>query len=128
MIAWFVVILILGSFQNFFSKYTYVAEHVLATPNFWFYVLLTCVIGLIPVTMFRSLTADLCPTRLHVIRSDKSDEIGEEEKLGGLKSRPSVKRSGYAYSHTKGFAKLIISGRIFGLSRDAMEKERIKRM
>ncbi|KAL5481606.1 hypothetical protein EMCRGX_G021801 [Ephydatia muelleri] len=128
MIAWFVVILILGSFLNFFSKYTYVAEHVLATPNFWFYAVLACVIGLFPVITYRTLIADLYPTRLHVIRHDKSDEIGQEEKPGGIKSRPSVKRSGYAYSHTKGFAKLIVSGRIFGLSKKAVEQERMSRV
>eukprot|EP00731_Ephydatia_muelleri_P016058 Em0009g482a len=128
MIAWFVVILILGSFLNFFSKYTFVAEHVLATPNFWFYAVLACVIGLFPVITYRTLIADLYPTRLHVIRHDKSDEIGQEEKPGGIKSRPSVKRSGYAYSHTKGFAKLIVSGRIFGLSKKAVEQERMSRV
>ena len=128
MAAWFVVILILGSFPNFFSKYTHVAEQVLATPNFWFYALLACAIAIIPVVTYRTLIADLFPTRLNTILRDKSDEIEQEPKKGISKGRPSVKRSGYAFSYTKGFAKLITSGRIFGLSKNTVEIERTARL
>ena len=128
MAVWFVVILILGSFPNFFSKYTFVAEQVLATPNFWFYLLLACAIGIIPVVVYRTLISDLFPSQLNFIRLEKSDEIQLDKKTGLSKSRPFIKRSGYAFSHTKGFAKLIVGGRIFGLSQSAVEKERTQRM
>ena len=75
------VILILGSFPNFFSKYTHVAEQVLATPNFWFYALRACAIAIIPVVTYRTLIADLFPTRLNTILRDKLDEIEQKESL-----------------------------------------------
>lgn len=128
--SWFVVILVTGASYNFFffSRYIYVARYVLATPNFWFYLPLACVIALFPVIAVRTFSLDMFPKRLNRLLIDTTDEIVEEYPLvTSLKKKPSVRRSGYAFAQIRGFGQLITSGFIFGMSKKEVEKERVAR-
>lgn len=126
MVSWFVVILITGASINFFffSRYTFVAQYVLATPNFWFYLPLACVIALFPVIAVRTFSLDRFPKRLNRLQIDMSDRITEDIAKSTPRNKSSVRRSGYAFAQIRGFGQLITSGYIFGLSKKEVEEER----
>jgi len=86
--------------------------------TFWFVVLLTTVVCILPVVAYRFYKIDVTPTltdRARLLqRSDrklKKSESGLPRPFSGRRSRRSV-RSGYAFSHAEGFGRLITSGRI----------------
>eukprot|EP00731_Ephydatia_muelleri_P034005 Em0044g25a len=126
MVSWFVVIFITGASINFFffSRYTFVAQYVLATPNFWFYLPLACVIALFPVIAVRTFSLDRFPKQLNRLQIDKSDRIREDISTNVGRDGSSVRRSGYAFAQIRGFGQLITSGYIFGLSKKEVEEER----
>ncbi|XP_023324671.1 phospholipid-transporting ATPase ID [Eurytemora carolleeae] len=105
---------------NWFFKGIYVGSLLTAMSDhtFWFVVLLTTVILILPVVAWRFFNVDVRPTladkaRL-VQRSNrlkKKGESGIPRPFSGRRSRRSV-RSGYAFSHSEGFGRLITSGRI----------------
>lgn len=90
------------------------------TANFWFTLLLTVVIILIPVVAERFYYVDTRPTLTDKVRLQQ--KIGKIRKLAGVRilrrrstlrqSQRSVGRSGYAFSHQEGFGELITSGSI----------------
>ena len=132
--SWFVVILVTGASVNFFffSRYIFVAQYVLATPNFWFYLPLACAVALFPVIAIRTFSLDRFPKRLNHLQLDKADQLedGYAEVYAltnSMKRTPSVRRSGYAFSQMRGFGQLITSGFIFGMSKKDVEKERMER-
>jgi len=103
-----------------FFDYTYsgTAVNVMGTANYWFTVLLTVSILLIPILTERFYYIDTRPTL--------TDKVRMKQKIGQLKSRSgarivrrasttrrsqrSVGRSGYAFAHQEGFGKLIMDG------------------
>lgn len=90
------------------------------TANFWFTLLLTVVIILIPVVAERFYYVDTRPTLTDKVRLQQ--KIGKIRKQAGIRilrrrstlrqSQRSVGRSGYAFSHQEGFGELITSGSI----------------
>jgi len=102
--------------------------------TFWFVVLLTTVILILPVVAWRFFKVDVSPTltdkaRLvqRCSRTRQKGDSGLPRPFSGRRSRRSV-RSGYAFSHSEGFGRLITSGRIINqgpalhLSRDSYHR------
>ncbi|XP_076104563.1 phospholipid-transporting ATPase ID-like isoform X1 [Mytilus galloprovincialis] len=93
------------------------AYQVFGSPNFWFCLLLTNVVLLMPVVAYRYYMVDIKPTL--------SDRIRLKQRMTASKSRSKdlhlrrastmrrstrSLRSGYAFSHSQGFGELITSG------------------
>lgn len=93
------------------------AYQVFGSPNFWFCLLLTNVVLLMPVVAYRYYMVDTKPTL--------SDRIRLKQRMTASKSRSKdlhlrrastmrrstrSLRSGYAFSHSQGFGELITSG------------------
>jgi hypothetical protein len=98
-------------------EYQGTAYQVFGSPNFWFCLLLTNVILLLPVVAYRFYMVDTQPTL--------SDRIRLKQRMTASKSRSKdfhlrrastmrrstrSLRSGYAFSHSQGFGELITSG------------------
>jgi len=85
--------------------------------TFWFTVLLTTVVLMLPVIAWRFYKVDVHPTLTDkaklVQRSSRVRQKveGLPRPFSGRRSRRSV-RSGYAFAHSEGFGRLITSGRI----------------
>lgn len=102
--------------------YTYagVATALMQTANFWFTLLLTVVIILIPVLSEQFYQVDTRPTLTDKVRLQQ--KIGMIKKKAAVRiirrgstvrrSQRSVGRSGYAFAHQEGFGELITSGSI----------------
>uniref|UniRef100_A0A3B4T7E9 Phospholipid-transporting ATPase n=1 Tax=Seriola dumerili TaxID=41447 RepID=A0A3B4T7E9_SERDU len=89
--------------------FTGVASNALRQPYLWLTIILTVAISLLPVICIQFLHKTICPSV-----GDKVRPLGEEEK----KKKPSAfqrgqrsRRSAYAFSHSRGYADLISSGR-----------------
>jgi len=107
---------------TFFYNFVVAGKHpgTLATamrePTFWFTVLLTTVVLIVPVVAWRFYTVDVNPTLTDRARLvQRSARVRQKEAqprpFSGRRSRRSV-RSGYAFAHSEGFGRLITSGRI----------------
>jgi len=90
----------------------------MADTTFWFTVLLTTVVLMLPVIAWRFYKVDVHPTLTDkaklVQRSSRvrhKGDAGLPRPFSGRRSRRSV-RSGYAFAHSEGFGRLITSGRI----------------
>ncbi|KAK6747023.1 hypothetical protein RB195_000331 [Necator americanus] len=103
-----------------------VAFKTMATPQFWFSILMVTVILLLPVMLNRFFWLDTHPSfadRLRVRRSLGKRAVSVKEKedkkpafTRSAATRRSVRgslRSGYAFSHTQGFGDLILKGKLF---------------
>ncbi|CAE1294791.1 E7.6.2.1 [Acanthosepion pharaonis] len=107
------------AFYSDIFQYNYmgVATAVFSTAQFWFSLLLTCVILLVPVLAYRFYTLDTQPTlsdrvrmkqRMTKTKSRSRDfNIGRRSTI--RRSQRSM-RSGYAFAHQEGFGQLITSG------------------
>jgi len=107
---------------TFFYNFVVAGSHVgtlataMAEPTFWFTVLLTTVVLLVPVVAWRFYSVDVHPTLTDRARLvQRSARVRHKETqprpFSGRRSRRSV-RSGYAFAHSEGFGRLITSGRI----------------
>lgn len=98
----------------------------MASPHFWFSMLLTAVILLMPVMANRFFWQDTQPTygdrlRVRQQRPRKLPSKGAPElpmrpfsrKTTSRRSRRGSLRSGYAFSHQQGFGELITKGKLF---------------
>ena len=129
---------------NFFN-FAGVFYEVFLSSTFWFYWPLATVIALVPTIVFRMLNRDLDPHLVDDVRLKMKKEgrrlfhramIRRKLPRITITARASTEaslvsvspRSGYAFSHKKGFAELILSGVSFGLSRDSVVLERSRRM
>ncbi|WKY06130.1 hypothetical protein Q1695_006381 [Nippostrongylus brasiliensis] len=101
-----------------------VAFKAMATPQFWFSILMVSVILLLPVMLNRFFWLDTHPSfadRLRVKKryGAKAAGVVDDKKPQFKRSaatRRSVRgslRSGYAFSHTQGFGELILKGKLF---------------
>jgi len=107
-------------FYNWVIRGVYIGSlsTVMADHTFWFVVLLTTVVLILPVVAWRFYKVDMRPTltdkaRL-IQRSSRLRSKGDSglpRPFSGRRSRRSV-RSGYAFAHSEGFGRLITSGRI----------------
>ncbi|VDP04896.1 unnamed protein product [Heligmosomoides polygyrus] len=101
-----------------------VAFKTMATPQFWFSILMVSVILLLPVMLNRFFWLDTHPSfadRLRVRKKlgKRATSVKEDKKTPFTRSaatRRSVRgslRSGYAFSHSQGFGELILKGKLF---------------
>ena len=139
-LSWLVVIPItsvpgLYGLLNFF-EYLGAAYEVLATGTFWIYLPIATVIALLPTIIFRMVRVDVDP---HIVDDVRLVQKKEGRRLfkrpkfhfkpvDSAVTRRSVKRTGYAYSHTEGFGDMISSGRIFGMNEEQVADERRRRL
>lgn len=132
-LAWFVVIPITSSetlYGDFF-QYGGVAYEVMSSPNFWFYLPLAAIIALLPTIVYRFINLYRQPTYVDFVRLKEKKEgkkLFKRKKLAQRsRSRHSVNRTGYAFSHQHGFGALISSGHIFGMNKAHVSAEHNKR-
>ena len=94
------------------------ARNVMSTANFWFTLILTVTILLVPVVAERFYFIDTRPTLTDKVRL-KQKISKSKAKTGELilrrastmrRSTRSIGRSGYAFAHQEGFGRLITSG------------------
>jgi len=111
---------LLQYFYNYVIGGPYVGalSKAMGEASFWFTLVLSIVVLMIPVVAWRFYFADVNPTlshrvrlkqRLSAIRAHKSQDFLRTPSA--RRSRRSL-RSGYAFSHQEGFGKLITSGKI----------------
>lgn len=100
-------------------NYTYegVAYQVFSSAQFWFMLLLTCTILLLPVIAYRFYYIDVHPTLTERIRLKqrltKSKSRSRDlhiRRASTLRRSTRSLRSGYAFAHQEGFGELITSG------------------
>ena len=120
-----------------FFEYLGVAYEVLAAGTFWIYLPIAAVIALLPTIIFRIVRLDVDP---HIVDDVRLQQKKEGRRLfkrlkfrrkpvdSAITRRTTVKRTGYAYSHTEGFGEMITTGRIFGMNKQEVEDERRRRL
>ena len=98
------------------------ANAVCSTAVFWFTVLLTSAILLLPIIAYRFIRLDMSPTMADKVRivqkygikaqKSKSTIFATRPRSSIRASTRSLKRSAYAFSHEEGFAALIKDGKM----------------
>ena len=99
-------------------EYMGVARNVMSTANFWFTLILTVTVLLVPVVAERFYYIDTRPTLTDKVRlkqkisktKSKSGEFILRRHSTMRRSQRSLYRSGYAFAHQEGFGRLITSG------------------
>ncbi|XP_061471283.1 phospholipid-transporting ATPase IC isoform X2 [Rhineura floridana] len=97
-------------------QFTGTASNALRQPYLWLTIILSVALCLLPVVALRFLTMTIWPSESDKIQKNRKKYKAEEEQW---KRRQSVfrrgisgRRSAYAFSHQRGYADLIASGRI----------------
>jgi phospholipid-translocating ATPase len=134
-LVWFVVIPVTSTaaFSGTFFLYGGVAYEVLNTAEFWFYLPITVVAALFPTMVSRLIALYRTPAYVDFVRLKEKKEGKKLFKRKKASRRPvstygsTLKRTGYAFSHQKGFGSLIASGHMFGMNEDAISAERSRR-
>ena len=103
-----------------FFGYSYVgtARMLMSTANFWFTLILTVTILLLPVVAERFYYIDTRPTLTDKVRlkqkvsksKSRSSELILRRASTFRRSQRSLQRSGYAFAHQEGFGELITKG------------------
>ena len=120
------------------ATYFGVANEVLASSMFWWYLIIATMIALVPIIAIRIGATELWPTLLDDVKlletNKRSEELVESLKKQFHKDDddsipvvPSRWRTGYAFAHEEGFGQIISTGRYLGALADDVEKERIQR-
>ena len=99
-------------------EYVGTARNVMSTANFWFTLILTVAILLVPVVAERFYYIDTRPTltdkvrlkqKISMARTKSGDRIIRRASTMRRSTR-SLQRSGYAFAHSQGFGELITTG------------------
>ncbi|XP_077792582.1 phospholipid-transporting ATPase IC isoform X1 [Podarcis muralis] len=97
-------------------QFTGTAPNALRQPYLWLTIILSVALCLLPVVALRFLSMTIWPSESEKVQKNRKKFKAEEEKW---KRRQSVfrrgisgRRSAYAFSHQRGYADLIASGRI----------------
>ncbi|XP_031433354.1 phospholipid-transporting ATPase ID [Clupea harengus] len=104
-----------GMFLIFTSTFPFigVARNSLNQPNVWLTILLTSILCVLPVLAYRFLYMQLRPTIndkvRYKVRQDKAPPPDVPRRF--RPRRISTRRSGYAFSHSRGYGDLVTSGR-----------------
>ena len=107
-----------SDFMVIFTPYTGSGRSVWSSPKFWFALILTNVVVLLPIIAYRFFSIDTEPTLIDRVRlkqrisKSKSSEMSKRHSSRRRSTR-SFARSGYAFSHQEGFGELITSGKNF---------------
>jgi len=120
------------TYADFFDyEYVGTARNVMSTGPFWFTLILTVTILLVPVVAERFYYIDTRPTLTDKVRlkqkisksKSRSGELILRRQSTMRRSTRSL-RSGYAFSHAEGFGNLITSGTNMRLPNDSVERKR----
>ncbi|KAL2100457.1 hypothetical protein ACEWY4_004851 [Coilia grayii] len=104
-----------GMYLIFTSSFPFigVARNSLNQPNVWLTILLTSILCVLPVLAYRFLYMQLRPTIndkvRHKVRQDKTPPTAAPRRF--QPRRISTRRSGYAFSHSRGYGDLVTSGK-----------------
>ncbi|XP_046873824.1 phospholipid-transporting ATPase ID [Hypomesus transpacificus] len=104
-----------GMFLIFTSSFPFIgtARNSLNQPNVWFTIFLTSILCVLPVVAYRFLVLQLWPTInekvRYKVRQSKAMPAPPPRRIPTR--RISTRRSGYAFSHAKGYGDLVTSGR-----------------
>ncbi|KAG5272458.1 hypothetical protein AALO_G00165790 [Alosa alosa] len=104
-----------GMYLIFTSSFPFigVARNSLNQPNVWLTILLTSILCVLPVLAYRFLYMQLRPTIndkvRYKVRQEKAPPADTPYRF--LPRRISKRRSGYAFSHSRGYGDLVTSGR-----------------
>ena len=119
-----------------FFQYGGTAFEVIGSATFWFYLPIATMVALAPTIIFRIVRLDVDPHNIDDVRLLQKKEGRQlfkrlkfhRKPVDSAASRRSMKRTGYAYSHTEGFGEMITTGRIFGLNEEEVFIERQRRL
>ncbi|XP_076876494.1 phospholipid-transporting ATPase ID [Brachyhypopomus gauderio] len=104
-----------GMFLIFTSSFPFIgtARNSLSQPNVWLTIFLTTVLCVLPVVAFRFLLIQLCPTINNKVRYKvrQAKAVLPPIPRRFPRRRISTRRSGYAFSHARGYGDLVTSGR-----------------
>ncbi|KAI4876349.1 hypothetical protein NFI96_017814 [Prochilodus magdalenae] len=104
-----------GMFLIFTSSFPFIgtARNSLNQPNVWLTIFMTTILCVLPVVAFRFLLIQLRPTIndkvRHKVRQAKAVPPPPPRRFP--RRRISTRRSGYAFSHARGYGDLVTSGR-----------------
>ncbi|CAF1065929.1 unnamed protein product, partial [Brachionus calyciflorus] len=110
------------------------SQAVCSTAVFWFTVLITSAILLLPIIAYRFIRLDLTPTMIEKVRIVQKYGIKPSKTKSTIfatkrrnrssmrASTRSLKRSAYAFSHEEGFAELIKEGKMMPEPSDEKDK------
>lgn len=97
-------------------QFTGTASNALRQPYIWLTIIYSVALCLLPVIAIRFLTMSIWPTQSEKIQKNRKKYLAEEEqwkrRRGVFRRGISGRRSAYAFSHQRGYADLIASGRI----------------
>ena len=107
--------------DGFGYEYIGVARNLMGTGTFWFTLILTTVILLLPVVAIRFLYTDVKPTLADRVRLKQKISKSKSKSADLILRRQSTTRrstrsmrSGYAFAHSEGFGELITTGKMRG--------------
>lgn len=121
------------------ATYFGVANEVLASSLFWWYLIIATMIAILPVIAIRIAKNELKPSLLEDVKlcdtNKRYEEIVEnlkkqfhrEDSSSSGGTIPAHWRSGYAFAHEEGFGTIISSGRYLGALATEVEQERVRR-
>ncbi|XP_066469343.1 phospholipid-transporting ATPase IC [Tiliqua scincoides] len=97
-------------------QFTGTASNALRQPYIWLTIIYSVALCLLPVIALRFLTMSIWPTESEKIQKNRKKYKAEEEqwkrRRSAFRRGISGRRSAYAFSHQRGYADLIASGRI----------------
>ncbi|XP_072134331.1 phospholipid-transporting ATPase ID isoform X1 [Mobula birostris] len=104
-----------GLFSIFPSQFPFVgnARNSLVHVTVWLVIIVTTVLCVVPVVVFRFLKVDLKPTlsdKVRYLQRARRKQKPAQHRMRRV-NRTSSRRSGYAFSHQEGYGELITSGR-----------------
>ncbi|XP_066506319.1 phospholipid-transporting ATPase ID [Hoplias malabaricus] len=104
-----------GMFLIFTSSFPFIgtARNSLNQPNVWLTIFVTTLLCVLPVVAFRFLLIQLRPTINDKVRYEvrKAKAVLPPPPRRFIRRRISTRRSGYAFSHARGYGDLVTSGR-----------------
>ena len=117
-------------------EYLGVAYEVIPSATFWFYLPLVTAIALAPTIIFRVIRLEADPHTVDDVRLLQHKEGRRLFKRPKFRRKPmeaavtqnSPKRTGYAFSHTKGYGQMITTGHIFGMNENEVFEEHQRRI
>ncbi|XP_007933742.1 phospholipid-transporting ATPase IC [Orycteropus afer afer] len=105
-------------------QFTGAASNALRQPYLWLTIILTVAVSLLPVVAIRFLSMTIWPSESDKILKHRKRLKAEEQwkrRQNVFRRGVSSRRSGYAFSHQRGYADLISSGRSIRKKRSPLE-------
>ncbi|XP_016789281.1 phospholipid-transporting ATPase IC isoform X3 [Pan troglodytes] len=105
-------------------QFTGTASNALRQPYIWLTIILTVAVGLLPVVAIRFLSMTIWPSESDKIQKHRKRLKAEEQwqrRQQVFRRGVSTRRSAYAFSHQRGYADLISSGRSIRKKRSPLD-------